>query len=445
MGPNHCPQCNSDVNIVYDSDASSYVCTQCGIATDTSLEETYTTYNSRPSMNYSTNEDRANISMFNVENYIDTITSSLKIQKHFNIDILNTINTLFRGSLTKEKTMKKYSIAATYMICRQNKLPISITDVSNAAGITISKIYSILKKLRTSANEINMDSTIQAQDPSLLIKMVLKRMDILQGLDNSILLRIESRSMDLTQLARSEWLDTGRSPYGVIAASIRIACLASNIKTTFKQMCKYVGGSTQKISDRFNELKKEICLLIEMLPFTKSGDKNKDFKQYLVYTLDNLKDLHSCKQNLIKSSLHGNNKSVKRPRDHVVEPPAFVRLVLAKSDTNSRIERAKIRIAQDDHDDVILDRKDLLIEEKLRAGAEEKNILNGYFHTPVNIKDKERLDDEEIAQNEMETEELESYLKGSSESVELALRASLGEDIDGQISLRKLRQKLNIN
>ncbi|KAL0486459.1 transcription factor IIIB 90 kDa subunit [Acrasis kona] len=134
-----------------------------------------------------------------------------------------------------------------------------------------------------------------------------------------------------------------------------------------------------------------------------------------------------------------------------VVPPSYVRSQLDRQSRQNKIQRAKRRIlnmtACDvtvSDADVVLDEQDRAIEKLLLAGIDEHAIEDGYYHVPIEIQNKESLDKEYLDEQDMDDEELQQYTKTNAQ-VELELRAELGDDIDGEISRKRVLKKQRFN
>jgi len=120
--------------------------------------------------------------------------------------------------------------ACCYIVARRNNKPVTLLDVSDAVMESVFKVgiiyRNVVQLLEVDAGEFNLD-------PALFIERACDNLDLTPSASMEIL----ELSLRLINLAKKDWIVTGRKPTGITAAAILICLESKGIQN--KKTCKY--------------------------------------------------------------------------------------------------------------------------------------------------------------------------------------------------------------
>jgi transcription initiation factor TFIIIB Brf1 subunit/transcription initiation factor TFIIB len=333
--------------------------------------------------------------------YISQVVDTLRIPPHLSLEIYNMIRQHAFNDITKRQKMRKTVAAVAYIACRRNNVAITLMEVADAVGMDFFALGACYK---TILKDFNI--SLELQDPTVLIeKMMFDLADILVY-DNLMSKRqLLDRTNKLVKMSCEKWLDTGRKPLCLVAAAIKIVSLINNQKLLLSVIANKLTIGLVSVQRRYREMIEMLLKISSHLPWGASITKQ-NLPQHLPFILDSLDSLSllECKESQQQNKVE-------------TCPPAFTRATQERKERVQRIGCAKRRI-QHQCDDDHIDAQDIKIEKAMRQGVSEKAIQDGYYHAPLVIENKDRLDDEQISELDMPSHELNAYLR-SKEDVQI--------------------------
>jgi transcription initiation factor TFIIB len=141
--------------------------------------------------------------------------------------------------------------AAIYAACRKMEIPIKLEDVENVSSATKRK--SIAAYYRALVRKIDISMPIA--DPLTFVSKIAEKTGI-SGPAQGVAVRILQR-------ARKKRIVAGKSPLGVAAAVLYIACLLKKEKKTQKEIAEAAGITEVTVRNRYQDLKKGLKLSLE--------------------------------------------------------------------------------------------------------------------------------------------------------------------------------------
>ncbi|MHA1271612.1 MAG: transcription initiation factor IIB [Candidatus Helarchaeota archaeon] len=147
---------------------------------------------------------------------------------------------LYKG-LTKGRSIDLIITTILYIICRQNKLPITINDICLSSKFTkksINRMYRfICKELGLSINPSN---------PAYYVSRFAS--------DLKVDIDVQNLAIDIINNAIKKGINSGRGQIGLIAGALYIACILKNQKRTQRQISEIAKVTEVTIRNRYKEL-----------------------------------------------------------------------------------------------------------------------------------------------------------------------------------------------
>jgi len=354
-------------------------------------------------------------------------------------------NAILKFRYTREKWIDGVIAGALYIICRREKLPITLLDLSELLGYSIFELGKRYKEV-CSALQIKVDK--------LDLEVLCDRManefndcfeDDNGNINKTIKTDVILRMRRIVRVAIKECLDTGRRPIGLVGAALKLAMESCDINLSFDDVAQAMNTGKSSLRERYNELRQLMLSLSKELPWAHEIT-NKSLLRHLPFILDfaeQLRDIHRTKiedtntnditdlnsptssvstmdfpkietsenqlvpNEIIKSSLLRleNQPMTKGKQSKEIAlinsqlsqplPPAFLRSLLSKEIRKQKVENAKLRIhnavlgshvksegeAQPITSNNPLDQEDLQIERLLLEGVSEQDLICGYTHS----------------------------------------------------------------
>jgi transcription initiation factor TFIIIB Brf1 subunit/transcription initiation factor TFIIB len=427
-----------------------------------------------------------------VDEQVRIFIEALRIPHHLFNSIKGMTLAAVSEEITKQKKVDTTIAVCTYIVCRQNNQPIQLLDAADIVNMNVFKLGAHYKRI---SQQLNIH--LEVQDPAILTEKVIGDLEAeLSCLDQTAKMKLMQQTSRLIQMARKEWLDTGRKPISLVAAAVKIVVSGSDIDLNINDIAKRIGVGSLSIRDRFRELQNMIVKLSAPLPWAKEINK-KTLPRYLPFILEYLESLRELTRIPVKAlpepkdeekenpkspstptekelplqlESHDKPEKVQQPSQPVLVsrkrksrgsqqksvdeillnvnaavPPSFIRSQLERQMRVQKIIRAKKRMHEESTNQIV-DDEDVAIEKLLKAGLSEQTIQEGYYHVATPIPNRALLDSEELCEEDLSEMEYQRYTKSAEQvAIEMELRGMLGEDIDGEISAKRAKKKQRLN
>jgi transcription initiation factor TFIIB len=149
--------------------------------------------------------------------------------------------------LVRGRSTEIISAAAVYAACRQNEIPRTISEFSNATSIEekeLGRNYRFLTR--------RLELKIMPTNPATYVAR----------LSSSLKLSPETQTLAVTIIERAQKaeLTSGKSPQGIAAAAVYMAAMINDEKTTQQRVGEEAGVTEVTIRNRYKELQNNIDL-----------------------------------------------------------------------------------------------------------------------------------------------------------------------------------------
>ena len=374
------------------------------------------------------------------------------LHKSYEEQMINKVTEVMnkKGKWKTGRRAELIVVSCSIIVARSNSLPISLLDVADKLQINVfelGKIFSQVVQL--------LNCNLPDIDPALFLEKCISlfmkylysnlKIDIEEiGTHSNSCKEVTKQlceiSIRLINIAKDDWLVTGRRPTAITAASIVLSFLLimkhSNdyklsiyeeiklllqgdelSKTDIKYLSDLLNISPATTTLRVKELKNTLIRLgTKLLPW----GSNLNLKNIIIHIPVILKHLELYSELSHKENISEEVK-VKNNVHSDIKPPVFYKNELKKEKRKLKIESAKNRIRglnieQD------LDEEDLDIEKLLLQGISEDLILESNFKDnkfsipSFTTKQKEiDLDNEELNENDISDAEIAQFIKSPAE------------------------------
>ena len=152
------------------------------------------------------------------------------------------------AKLTRGRTMPSLLAAALYAACRENNIPRTLNDVVAAGNVekkNVSRdLRTIIKKLDLNLNQYDTASFITKISNNLNFKEKTKR-----------------EAFNILRRCEDKMITAGKHPMAQAAASLYIACLLNEEKTSQRKIAEEAGISDVTVRNRITLIKKTLKLV----------------------------------------------------------------------------------------------------------------------------------------------------------------------------------------
>jgi len=390
------------------------------------------------------------------------IASILMLHKSYEEQMINKVTEVMNKK-GKWKTGKKAELivaSCSIIVARTNHLPISLLDVADKLQMNVfelGKVFSEVVQL--------LNCNLPDIDPALFlekcISLFMKHLYLNVKIDiemtgphsnscKEVTKDLCEVSIRLINVAKDDWLVTGRRPTAITAASIVLAFLLiiqhSNdykqsvyeevkllvheelSKSDIKYLSELLNVSSNTTLLRVKELKTTLIRLgSKLLPW----GNNLTLKNIIHHIPMILKHLELYSELNLKGNISEKTKEQTTNVHSDIKPPAFYKNQLKKEKRKAKIESAKKRIeglrttslTPLESEPVDLDEEDLDIEKLLLQGISEEailecklkdNSLSLSFGTLSKSKQID-LDAEELNENDISDADISQFIKSPAE------------------------------
>ncbi|MEM4603358.1 MAG: hypothetical protein QW842_06125, partial [Candidatus Nezhaarchaeales archaeon] len=151
--------------------------------------------------------------------------------------------------MIRGRSIESMVAAAIYAACRQNKIPRTLDEISQASNVKkreVGKSYRLL--LRTLLAKITPVVSINFI-PRLVNKLNLSH-------------DVQRLAITILEKAKNMGLTSGRGPMGIAAASIYIACVLQQVKCTQRDIASSANVTEVTIRNRYQELMRKLEFVV---------------------------------------------------------------------------------------------------------------------------------------------------------------------------------------
>ena len=257
MSLKKCPECSSSEFSEHNGDL---YCTHCAILVSSGTLTT--TFQSVPGVHKSGgNAAQRNwlalqCSESTKERYkreIDNIAANMKLSPSIAASANRTYDYLQGRGYTKGRKSRVVMIAAIYIACRLQEVPMLLVDFEDSSGIdafTIGKCFiDIMRKMRQQKDPLF--TCVKLIDPSLFIRKFCNKLSL-----GDKQLEVTKTANKVFQRMDRDWMSAGRRPAGLCGAAIALACKIHSVEVDVNRILGVVkiGGCT--LRRRLEEFKR---------------------------------------------------------------------------------------------------------------------------------------------------------------------------------------------
>jgi transcription initiation factor TFIIIB Brf1 subunit/transcription initiation factor TFIIB len=389
-----------------------------------------------------------------VYSHITRIAAVLEL----NTTLVNQMKSMHDNITTdKEKYCRSSELLAAsiaYIILRQNAKPYSLLDLADKVQCDVFALGRVYCRV-VQRNKISLEEI----DPVLFIDRACSHLASQTELGDSLRM-IKMQAVRLVNVAKGDWLVTGRRPSAVAAAAIGLAMESYNLKPNLKVLGESLHIAEPTIRLRAKELKEAMVQFGKSLPWG-ADITIKNVAAHLPLLLKHL-EIMNRPPNQVAPPIDDDGEEpepeVSSPttQAQVTEkpfPPAFWQSKIARDRRQAKILRAKRRIlaviqrdktamktlgpvvsvvvqslsssasqpdspdANEDAGDI--DHEDLAIERLLLQGVSEDVLLSGYYDAVPNPSQPAVLSDgddgEGVGEADIPDNEIHKFIRSAEE------------------------------
>jgi transcription initiation factor TFIIB len=298
----NCPECGSD-DLIQDNEVGELVCENCGFVVSSSLLDTgpeWRAFNAEQrkrrtrvggpltltihDRGFSTIIDwhdrdaygrrlkphqkskmyrirkwhrRSKVSGSTERNLVFALSEITKVAYKLNLprNIIETASFTYRKivrkKLTRGRAIRDVASATIYMACRQCNVIRTLDEVSEAANIPKKKCASSYRFLLK-----NLEEDVPLYEPRRYVSKLINHLNLTGN--------AESIAIEILEQAKELKLTSGRSPAGLAAACIYIACILADERITQGDVAKSAKVTEVTIRNRYKEMIEEIKFSVRM-------------------------------------------------------------------------------------------------------------------------------------------------------------------------------------
>ncbi len=175
------------------------------------------------------------------------VSSYLKLPYSVEEEAARIYTMAVQRGLVRGRSMESVVAGALYAACRRHEVPRTLDELSEASGIEKKEIG---RTYRFVTRELGV--RILPSNP----------VDYIPRFASALRLspEVQSKSVEILELAQKSELTSGRGPTGIAAASLYVAALINNEKRTQREVADVAGVTEVTIRNRYKELLKKLNL-----------------------------------------------------------------------------------------------------------------------------------------------------------------------------------------
>ncbi|MDH5815883.1 MAG: transcription initiation factor IIB [Candidatus Nezhaarchaeota archaeon] len=180
---------------------------------------------------------------------LDRIASQLGLPRNVRETAAILYRRMIETRMIRGRSIESMVAAAIYAACRQNKIPRTLDEISQASNVKkreVGKSYRLL--LRTLLAKITPVVSINFI-PRLVNKLNLSH-------------DVQRLAITILEKAKNMGLTSGRGPMGIAAASIYIACVLQQVKCTQRDIASSANVTEVTIRNRYQELMRKLEFVV---------------------------------------------------------------------------------------------------------------------------------------------------------------------------------------
>lgn len=180
---------------------------------------------------------------------LDRIASQLGLPRNVRESAAILYRRMVEAKIIRGRSIESMVAAAIYAACRQNKIPRTLDEISQASNIKkreIGRSYRLL--LKTLLAKITPMASVNFI-PRLVNKLNLSH-------------DVQRLAITILEKARGMGLTSGRGPMGIAAASIYIACVLQQVKCTQRDIASSANVTEVTIRNRYQELMRKLEFIV---------------------------------------------------------------------------------------------------------------------------------------------------------------------------------------
>ena len=181
---------------------------------------------------------------------LDRDASKLSLPKSVREDAAIIYRQAVKEKLIRGRSIEGVVAATLYASCRRCGIPRTLDEVAEVSRVTkkeVGRTYRFLSR--------KLDIKLQPTSPVDYVPRFASELK-LSGV-------VESRAIEIINLAMSQGLTSGRSPTGVAAAALYMAAFLLNVRKTQKEIADVAGVTEVTIRNRYKELSENLNIKLK--------------------------------------------------------------------------------------------------------------------------------------------------------------------------------------
>eukprot|EP01105_Mastigella_eilhardi_P017104 TRINITY_DN3930_c0_g1_i1.p1 TRINITY_DN3930_c0_g1~~TRINITY_DN3930_c0_g1_i1.p1 ORF type:complete len:632 (+),score=175.81 TRINITY_DN3930_c0_g1_i1:80-1975(+) len=348
-----CPQCGAGDTFVHAPDqsgADTLVCEACGFVNEeqnlrieVELDDSSGhckpvgvavssegTVLSKPSVNAPANLKHiacGNTSLSEAHDQVSKVAGRLRLGHNCMDEMRNLAKQLHEKKVWRSgRTGELMAAALAYIVSRRNNKSLTLLDVADCAQ---EKIFSMGRHYRRVAELLGVH--VEIADPALYVERAVSQLTIIKDQQRETIVNQASR---LVNLAKDQWIATGRKPAVITGAAIVIALEANSLpfSETVKEVSDVLHISTQTTRLRYREMKAQLLNLAKTMPWGNDVNRN-NLNTHLPFILQNLEFVQAI------------NPYTRADKSAGPAPPAYTKHENDRRRRQLRLDSAKRRLS----------------------------------------------------------------------------------------------------
>lgn len=181
---------------------------------------------------------------------MDRDASKLNLPRSVREDASVIYRQAVKAKLIRGRSIEGVVAATLYAACRRCNVPRTLDEIAEVSRVTkkeVGRTYRFLAR--------KLDIQLKPTSPTDYVPRFASDLD-LPGI-------VESRAIEIINLAIDKGLTSGRSPTGVAAAALYVAAFLLNERKTQKEIADVAGVTEVTIRNRYKELSENLDILLE--------------------------------------------------------------------------------------------------------------------------------------------------------------------------------------
>jgi transcription initiation factor TFIIB len=188
-------------------------------------------------------KSRSTVTLSKAFTFLNALKTKLAIPDNVVENAAYIYRKIVSAKLTRGRTTSSLIAASLYIACRENNIPRTLNDITNAGNI---ERKTLSRDLRTIIKKLGL--CLDQYDGSYFISKISNNMNLKE--------KTKRDAFEILKLCKKKELTAGKHPVSQAAASLYIACMINGEKISQKKFSEESGVSDVTIRNRILLIKK---------------------------------------------------------------------------------------------------------------------------------------------------------------------------------------------